>query len=290
MALEIKQQLRQTQQLVMTPQLQQAIKLLQYNHLEMAEALEQELKENPLLEVSAFDEPFTDKDSDADNRNDLNKLEEMVKEDHSERDIFDIDWENYLESYGADYAPAQKDFSERPPIENLVTYKETLFQSLLRQLRLSHIEGEDRRIAFEIIGNINDDGYFDSTVEELAESLQVPAEKVLRVLMEVQSFDPPGIAARNLHECLLNQAYALEPPNLLAAQILEEAFDLFQHGKMDLVARKMKCSMEEIKEAAETIARLDPRPGRAYANQDTIYVVPDIFIMKIGNDYSVVPE
>ncbi|MBI5250764.1 MAG: RNA polymerase factor sigma-54 [Desulfomonile tiedjei] len=288
MALEIKQQLRQTQQLVMTPQLQQAIKLLQYNHLEIVEALDLELKENPLLEVSSLDEPFTDKDQDADNRNDLNKLEEMVKEDRSERDIFDIDWENYLESYGADYAPAQRDFSERPPIENVVSYKENLFQALVRQLRLSHIEGEDRRIAFEIIGNINDDGYLEMSVEELAESLQVPADRVLRVLMEVQSFDPPGIAARNLQECLLNQAYALEPPHLLAAKILEEAFEPFQQGKMDQVARKLKTSIDEIKDAARIIARLDPRPGRTHSNQDTIYVVPDIFIMKIGNEYSVV--
>lgn len=288
MALEIRQQLRQTQQLVMTPQLQQAIKLLQYNHLEMVEALEQELKENPLLEVSSFDEPFSDKDSEADNRNDLNKLEESVKEDRSDGDIFDIDWENYLESYGADYAPAQKDFSERPPIENMATYKENLFQALLRQLRLSHIEGEDRRIAFEIIGNINEDGYLDVTLEELAESLQVPADDVLRVLMEVQTFDPPGIAARNLLECLLNQAYVLAPHNALAIQILEDAFEPFQHGKLDLVARKLRVSLDEVKDASKIIARLDPRPGRTYANVDTIYVVPDIFIMKIGNDYSVV--
>lgn len=288
MALEIRQQLRQTQQLVMTPQLQQAIKLLQYNHLEMVEALEQELKENPLLEVSSFDEPFSDKDSEADNRNDLNKLEESVKEDRSDGDIFDIDWENYLESYGADYAPAQKDFSERPPIENMATYKENLFQALLRQLRLSHIEGEDRRIAFEIIGNINEDGYLDVTLEELAESLRVPTEDVLRVLMEVQTFDPPGIAARNLQECLLNQAYVLDPHNALVIQVLEDAFEPFQHGKLDLVARKLRVSLDEVKDAAKIIARLDPRPGRPYANPDTIYVVPDIFIMKIGNDYSVV--
>jgi RNA polymerase sigma-54 factor len=288
MALEIKQQLRQTQQLVMTPQLQQAIKLLQYNHLEIVEALEVELKENPLLEVSSFDEPFTDKDQDADNRNDITKLEEMVKEDPPQRDVFDIDWENYLESYGADYAPAQKDFSERPPIENVVTYKENLFQSLLRQLHLSHLEEADRRIALQIIGNITDDGYFDGNLGELAESFGVPEEKVLRVLMEVQSFDPPGVGARNLQECLLNQAYALDPPQFLAAQILEEAFDLFQNGKMDLVARKLKVSLDRIREAAKIISRLDPRPGRANATQDTIYVIPDIFIVKMGNDYSVV--
>ena len=107
MAFEIKQQLRQTQQLVMTPQLQQAIKLLQYNHLEMLDVLELELRENPLLEPLSHDEPFSDQD--APGRNDLDSLEDMVKEpQRSEADIFDIDWEHYLESYGGDYSPVQK--------------------------------------------------------------------------------------------------------------------------------------------------------------------------------------
>jgi len=150
------------------------------------------------------------------------------------------------------------------------------------------LEEADRRIALQIIGNITDDGYFDGNLGEFAESFGVPEEKVLRVLMEVQSFDPPGVGARNLQECLLNQAYALDPPHFLAAQILEEAFDLFQNGKMDLVARKLKVSLERIREAAGIISRLDPRPGRANATQDTIYVIPDIFIVKMGNDYSVV--
>jgi RNA polymerase sigma-54 factor len=287
MALEIKQQLRQTQQLVMTPQLQQAIKLLQYNHLEIVEALEQELKENPLLEISSADDPATIPEAD-DSKHDLKQLEEMNKEERPDSDMFDIDWENYLESYGADYAPSQKDFSERPPLENMVTYRENLFQNLIRQLQLSGIEGMDRRIAFEIIGNINDDGYLEGSLEDLAEELKVPFEDVLRVLMEIQTFDPPGIAARDLQECLLNQAYVLDPPDPLAVRILEDAFEPFQQGKFDVVARKLKVSVEEVKNSAHIIVSLEPKPGRPYSNSEPIYVVPDIFIMKTGNDYSVV--
>ncbi|AFM28117.1 RNA polymerase factor sigma-54 [Desulfomonile tiedjei] len=288
MALEIKQQLRQTQQLVMTPQLQQAIKLLQYNHLEIVEALEQELKENPLLEISSADDPVTPQEADQDSKHDLNQLEEMNKEERPDADMFDIDWENYLESYGADYAPSQKDFSERPPLENMVTYRENLFQNLIRQLQLSGIEGTDRRIAFEIIGNINEDGYLESPLEDLAEELNVPFEDVLRVLMLVQAFDPPGIAARDLQECLLNQAYVLDPPDRLAVRILEDAFEQFQQGKLDLVARKLKVTVEEVKNSAQTIVSLEPKPGRPYSNSEPIYVVPDIFIMKTGNDYTIV--
>jgi len=289
MALEIKQQLRQTQQLVMTPQLQQAIKLLQYNHMEVLDAVEQELKENPLLEASSYDEPFAEGESDA-TRNDLSSLEDMTREPErpDPGDIFEVDWENYLESYGGDYSPAPKDFSDRPSMENMVTYQETLFQYLLRQLQLSHIEGEDRRIALEIIGNVDENGYLDVELQELADSLQVPLEDVERILAEVQTFDPRGVAARNFLECLMIQVRALDPPHPLAERILEEAFEVFQQGKLDQVARKLKVSIEEVKEAGKVICSVDPKPGKPFVNSDTVYVVPDIFVIRTGKDYTVV--
>ncbi|MGO9567063.1 MAG: RNA polymerase factor sigma-54 [Desulfomonilaceae bacterium] len=289
MALEIKQQLRQTQQLVMTPQLQQAIKLLQYNHLEVIDAVEQELKENPLLEASSFDEPFSE-EGESEVRNDLNSLEDLTREPErpDQGDIFDVDWENYLESYGGDYSPAQKDFADRPPIENMVSYQETLFQYLLHQLQLSHIEGEDRKIALEIIGNVDENGYLDVELAELADSLQVPVEDVERILTEVQTFDPRGVAARNFKECLMIQVRALDPPHPLAERILAEVFELFQQGKLDQVARKLKVSLEEVKEAGKVICSVDPKPGRPFISSDTIYVVPDIFVIRTGKDYTVV--
>ncbi len=288
MALEIKQQLRQTQQLVMTPQLQQAIKLLQYNHLEVLDAVEQELKENPLLETSSFDEPFSEVESDT--RNDLSSLEDLAKEPErpDQGDIFDVDWENYLESYGGDYSPASRDFTDRPPLENVVTYQETLFQYLLQQLQLSHIEGEDRRIALEIIGNVDENGYLDVELEELADSLKVPLKDVERTLAEVQTFDPRGVAARNFKECIMIQIRGLDPPHPLAERILEEAFELLQQGKLDQVARKLKVSLEEVKEAGKVICSLDPKPGRPFVTSDTIYVVPDIFVIRTGKEYTVV--
>jgi len=270
----------------MTPQLQQAIKLLQYNHLEVVNALEQELKENPCLETSTFDEPFTDQN--AGERTDLPALEEMVKEpERPENDIFEIAWENYLESYGGDYSPAQMDFSERPPLENMATYQENIFHFLLRQLQLSHLEGDDRRIAVEIIGNIDENGYLDAQVEELAESLGVSVADVERVLAEVQQFDPRGVGARDLRECLLIQADALDPQNPLAVRIIEEAFELFERDKLDVLARKFKVTLDEIKEAAKAIASLEPKPGRPFLNSDTVYVVPDIFVTRVGKDYSI---
>ncbi len=284
MALEIKQTLRQTQQLVMTPQLQQAIKLLQYNHIEVVNALEHELRENPLLEVSTFDEPLAEQD----NRNDLKALEDAVKESEAPGpEVFDVDWESYLESYGGDYAPAQKDFADKSPIEMMATYQENLFDILIQQLQLSHIEGIDRRIAFELIGNIDERGYLDVEIAQIAEQLEVAVTDVERVLKLVQKFDPKGVGARNLHECLRLQAEALDPPEPLALQILDEALDLLEKDKLDVIAKKFKVTLEEVKAAADVISTLDPKPGRPFANSDTIYIVPDIYIVKSGNVYDV---
>lgn len=293
MALEIKQQLRQAQQLVMTPQLQQAIKLLQYNHLEMIGALEQEARENPLLEVVSQEEPVATQDTSS--GNDLERMEEANKEpDNSQSalvdptDVFDIDWENYLESYGGDYSPILRDQSERPPLENMVTYQENLFEHLVRQLQISRIEKQDRRTAFEIIGSLNQNGFLDADLQELADSLQVSLEDVERVLALVQDFDPPGVAARDLRECLLIQARSLDPPEPLAVRILEEAFEPFQRGKFDAVARRLKTKFDAVKKALKVIASLDPNPGKAFNDETPIYIVPDIYVIKTGNDYSVV--
>ncbi|MDQ7782805.1 MAG: RNA polymerase factor sigma-54 [Desulfomonilaceae bacterium] len=293
MGLEIKQQLRQTQQLVMTPQLQQAIKLLQYNHQEMLGALEQELKENPLLEALPYEEPFSEQDpsSRSDNKNfeDANAEPDSSKtEIFDPKDVFDVEWENYLESYGRDYAPAQRDDSEHPSIENMATYSENLFTHMVVQLQLSRIEGRDRRTAFELIGNLNENGFLDVELEEIARSVGVEIDEVERVLRLVQEFDPPGVAARSLLECLLIQARALEPPEPLAVRILEEAFGLFEAGKMEAISRALKAPVEDVRAALMIISTLDPNPGRPFLNNDTIYVVPDIFVIKVGENYSVV--
>jgi RNA polymerase sigma-54 factor len=293
MALEIKQQLRQTQQLVMTPQLQQAIKLLQYNHQEMIGALEHELKENPLLEISSFDDPFTDQETA--NRSDIKGLEESNAEPESSKteifdpkDVFDIEWENYLENYGGDYSPAQRDDSEQPPLENMVSYNENLFRYLVRQLQLSRIEDQDRRIAFELIGNLTEHGFLDVDLQEVAESFDVSLEDVERILARVQMFDPPGVATRDLRECLLIQAQLHDPPEPLAERILSEAFELFEAGKIEAITRALKASLDDVRSALKVIANLEPNPGRPFMDRDTIYVVPDIFVIKVGKDYSVV--
>jgi RNA polymerase sigma-54 factor len=288
MALEIKQQLRQVQQLVMTPQLQQAIKLLQYNHIEMVDVLEHELKENPLLEVGTLDEPLGGDEGDG--RTDGDSLEALVKEpEQSETiDVFGVDWESYLENYGQDVSPIRRSDDELPPIENRVSYHDTLFRYVLAQLRLTRLPESDTRIALEIIGNVDERGYLAIELQELADSMEADLGDVERVLSEVQKLDPPGIAARDLRECLTIQARALEPPDPLVVSILEEAFDFLQQRRIDKVARKLRVSLEEVKEAVAVISTLEPKPGRPFSSQDTVFVAPDIFIAKVGNEYSVI--
>ena len=287
MVLQIRQQLRQIQQLVMTPQLQQAIKLLQYNHLEMLNAVEQELKENPALETASFDDPFSDQDTPG--RDDLKSLEDITTESvNPVAEALAADWDNYLENYGGDYSPPTRDYSDRPTFENLISYKNNLFRYLVEQLRLSKIEDEDRRIALEIIGNLSDDGYLEISLQDLSASINTPVGKIESVLKRVQEFEPSGIAARDLRECLLIQVRSLEKPNQLAIRILEEDFDLLQSRKMEILARKFKATLDDTQNAVHLISTLNPKPGQIFGGSDTVYIAPDIFIFRVGNDYSIV--
>jgi len=285
MALEIKHQLRQTQQLVMTPQLQQAIKLLQFNHLEMIGALEAELKENPILEAVQEEESLSNEDS---TRNDLTALEDMTSEPQIEQpEILEAEWRNYLESYGGDYEKNHGDNRDRMPLENLANQSDSLFDHLLAQLRESELEEEDRKIALDLIGNINDDGYLDIDLATIAASRGIDEDQVERVLSEIQGFEPVGVGARNLQECLLIQARHLDPPNETAIGLLRNHFDLFEKARFDDIVKRMKLPELEVRTAIRVIASLNPKPGKRYNTDGTVYVTPDIYIIKVGNDYSI---
>ncbi len=289
MALQIKQTLRQTQQLVMTPQLQQAIKLLQYNHLDMVGALEHEIRENPLLEVVSHDEPLSEQEGK--DRQDIGALEESVKEPDPEQHqsvVNEIDWGNYLETYGGDYAPVYRDPNERSPLDNMAGPDQNLFHYLLSQLRLSPIEGDDRRIALEIIGNLDDAGYLDAELAEIAEITGGDPDRVESILKQIQTFDPVGVAARNARECLLIQARQLHESDSLVVRILEDGYDEFQLGRLEHIARRFKVSLKDVKEAVDQIVLLEPRPGRQFLNSGTVYVVPDIYIVRVGDDYEII--
>jgi len=292
MALEIRQQLKLSQQLVMTPQLQQAIKLLQLSRMELMDVVREELEENPVLEEGQ--ELLEEKSQSAEEL--IAEIPEVqaqdnVKEVEGDRDgMADIDWKTYLESYslGGSTADSYEDDEDRPSYENLLTRKPSLSDHLLWQLNLSRLESRERAIASEIIGNVDDDGYLQVSVEELAAQAGCDAEHVEKILKEVQDFDPPGVASRNLQECLLKQVEQLGMAEDIVDVILREYIEELENRRYQVIARSLQIPLDEVFAAAKFISGLDPRPGSQYGQEDVHYIIPDIFVYKVSDEYIVV--
>jgi len=199
MTFELKQSLKLSQQLIMTPQLQQAIKLLQLSRIELVDMIQQEMEENPLLEEPAGEE-FGEEGAPAPEVEEV-KTAERTGEVTGEGDgKEDFDWDSYLEDYGPMRVTYDREEDEGPSWENMLSRKTTLTDHLMWQLRLSRLSEAERRIGEQIVGNLDASGYLAATVEEIAEQEKVDVEAVEKVLTRIQEFDPPGIAARNLRE------------------------------------------------------------------------------------------
>ena len=292
MALEIRQQLKLSQQLVMTPQLQQAIKLLQLSRMELMDVVREELEENPVLEEGQ--EPLEEKTQAEEELiaevPDV-PAQEGVQEVEGDRDgMADIDWKTYLESYslGGSTADSYEDDEDRPSYENLLTRKPSLSDHLLWQLNLSRLESRERAIAGEIIGNVDDDGYLQVSVEELANQAGCDVEHIEKILEAVQDFDPPGVASRNLQECLLKQVDQLGMTEDIVGVILRDHLDELENRRYQVIARSLQVSLDEVFAAAKFISTLDPRPGSQYGQEDVHYIIPDIYVYKISDEYIVV--
>lgn len=298
MGLEIKQSLKLSQQLVMTPQLQQAIKLLQLSRLELAETINQELLENPMLEESedspskedirdgADDEPYGDGEGETEKAS--STLEEVTIDEKAKDDF---DWENYLGEYSS--APAssgeyQTDGRETPSYENFLTKPISLHNHLIWQLRLSALSEEQMEIGAEIIGNIEASGYLKSSLEEIAQTCKTGPDEVEAVLQVVQRLDPVGVAARDLRECLLVQAVEAYPAMELVHDIIEHHLEDLEMRRYQNIARQLKVSIDQVAEALEIIRSLDPKPGHTVSDEAPQYITPDIYVYKIDDKYEIV--
>jgi RNA polymerase sigma-54 factor len=227
MAFELKQSLKLTQQLIMTPQLQQAIKLLQLSRQELIETISQEMEENPLLEEVSPDEGNEEEahaeigeDVQSVEREDL-KIVERAKELTGEGDgREEFDWANYLEDYGPVGVTYGGRDGEATSWDNVLTEGQSLTKHLMWQMNLSSFNEDETRIGTQIVGNLDQNGYLCATVSEIMQLENVSEEFVETVLQKVQEFDPPGIAARNLQECLLIQARMLGVKNKIIEVII----------------------------------------------------------------------
>ncbi len=309
MSLELKQNLRLSQQLVMTPQLQQAIKLLQLSRMELQDLIRDEMMQNPLLEEPAGAEGEgeggeaeanaeakpgdgkaqleTEVDPEAQKPSD--RMEEVKGEGQNE-----IDWENYLNNYQLTHtAPAagRGSSEDLPSYEATLTKKTSLSDHLVWQLKLSAFASAEERVAMLIIGNLDDDGYFKYEGEEgdplikVAMDAGVSLEVADRVLHKVQSLDPVGVAARDLQECLLLQARHLGVEGGLVGTIVKRHLKQVESKNYPAIARELKVTLEDVIAAVKVISQMEPKPGRPYSGEDPQYITPDIYVYKVGDSY-----
>ncbi len=294
MALEQKLSLRLAQKLVMTPSLQQAIKLLQMTRLELQGVLTQEMVENPLLEdgEETFEADGSDS-SEEDAKGDQEEAANAEELDHQES-MEDIDFEAYFNDYlESSTGPSIQEFREAPPIENTLTREPDLYDHLRWQLHMSEVAPLQHEIAELFIGNLDPDGFLVATIEEIQEmGRQSPDDEpyaqgdVESALWLVQSFDPPGIACGELKESLLHQLDATgEAEDSLARRIISEAWDQFLRRQFSAIAKRFGVELASLEPVVEIIRNLETRPGRKFSVERTHYVEPDVYLNKVAGKY-----
>lgn len=296
MALQPKLLQKLSQHLTMTPQLQHAIKLLQLGRLEYQEALEQELLENPILEElrdedhSAPEESHTSKDLGDQLSPEAPPLSEQNPET-AEVANKEPDWEQYLDNFddysGSDSPRSPMSENERPSLEATLAHGQSLEDHLISQIGLLDLSKEERLIAQTMVGNIDNRGYLCSEYTEIAASCGCSVSMVERVVEQLTGLDPVGVLARNLQECLLVQLDRLGKAESLEGKIVRHHMDRLQDKKYEQIAKKESVSIQEVYRAVQTIQKLEPNPGRPFFEENTRYVIPDIYVQKVSGEYIV---
>ncbi len=307
MGMELKLNLKMSQKLVMTPMLQQAIKLLPLARLELAQLVRQEMIENPVLEEVLEEEEIEEEfpqdplesDSVTDPEVEAAKQEldsepeysePLVQEDiahegESSKDQ-DMEWEEYFQDNYEPHVPL--DHSSEPPNLEATHKKEpTLHDHLHWQLNLSVDTDEEKFIGSCIIGNIQNDGYLNADLEELAEISQAPEEKIEDVLKVIQGFDPVGVASRNLKECLLAQTKVLPEKNPLLETLIENHLENLDQKNFQRIANNLKIPVETLLSTLECLKELDPKPGLQFQSDGIDYIVPDLVVVLTQEGYEV---
>src|SRR6202162_2281765 len=303
MALEQKLNLRLSQRLVMTPSLQQAIKLLQMSKLELEKVLTQEMVESPVLEeeqeeaaretdaAEAAEAPEGAKEDRAASSSSATTPGETPPEaeagPEAERDSFDeIDFGSYFEDYlDTAYTPRQYEDSEQTPLENTLSSTQGLQEYLTWQLSMSVATAAVREIATYLVGNTDAGGYLRVAREEIRAAGYEDEGDVEKALALVRSFDPPGVCAFDLPDCLMIQIRALGIENALIEKIVTEHWPEFLNRQFQQLSRAIGVPLSELQAVLEIIKNLEPKPGRKYSSERTIYVEPDVAVRKIGDEY-----
>ena len=283
MAISQKLHTKLVQKLILTPSLQQAIKLLPMSTLELRDLLTQEMVENPMLEEVPIE------DTQAAEAQTTEDKPESKPEAQKTDTWDDADYQYFFGEYLDDgYRPkAPQEVRELPPIENTLSTSSSLFDHLLWQLSLQTDDSELREIGEAVIGNLNDDGYLVASLDELAAMGPWSVDQVELALRMLQGFDPVGVAARDLQECMMLQLRHLGLEGTPAERIVTEHLRALQNHQIPEISRKLGMSIEELKEHLEVIRHLDPKPGLRFNPTPSQYVTPDVFVEKIDEEYVV---
>ena len=294
MAIKMHQGLKQTQSLMITPQLQQAIKLLTLTHLEMTTLISQEMVENPMLEemdgemdtspVEDTREEMEAREATADNFSGPELIE-------GSKDTFD--WESYSESFNStsSSSPNMKESQspdDMPSYENMVSKSQSLQEHLEWQLRMESLSADQLSFCLDLIGNIDDDGYLEVPFDEVVARSQIEdRDEALGMLGMVQHLDPVGCGSQNIQECLGIQARMLAERSPLVELIIERNLHDLEKKDYAKIAKDFAVSKDKVKDAELIIMGLNPKPGRLVSADETQYVVPDIFVAEVGGEFVV---
>lgn len=267
--------LEQTQTLIMTPELRQAITILQLGALELTQYIEQQILENPVLELDDGEQ----------------QLSETPERSESEDRTVEPEWLDYFDdSSDTGYIRPRRDDDAKPSFEAFVSINPTLHEHLLFQLHLSPLSGKDLEMGEYLIGNIDDNGYLHCDIEEVSGLFHVSTKQVIDVIHVLQSFEPPGVGARTIEECLLIQMYSFSGPvAALAKEIILHHLEDLGQNKYRKIAESCSVTVHDVQEAADLIRTLDPKPGRWFDGKDRArYIIPDVTVEKVDGEYVVI--
>ncbi|MBP2670219.1 MAG: rpoN [candidate division NC10 bacterium] len=285
MAFDTRLRMLQTQRMIMTPMLQQAIGLLQLSRLELVQELRQQIEQNPLLEevLEEVEEAQL-----AQEQSTPEEPEAPAEAEAGETDrLEEFDWDNYLQD-ASDYRPQiPREELERFDAEMHLTKPRSLIDHLLFQLHLSTSEAEMLRMGTLVIGNIDESGYLTEPLEQLAATAGVPVPRLEAALRLVQSFDPTGVGARDLRECLLLQVDGRPDLHPLAKELISSHLADLERRNWERLAERLRVDVKAIQEAMESIASLEPKPGRTFGTEDPRYITPDVYIVKVDEEFLV---
>jgi RNA polymerase sigma-54 factor len=288
--LQPKLNLRLAQKQILTPGLVQMVSVLALNRLELREMINQEIMANPVLEEIGEEgtaaENYTDE---AFLKKETEKLPETPVADPNPFDEFDFGsfFGQYLDTGGERVASGEHEEVEKPSFEKFLSSASSLTDHLAWQLSVSISTEEVRKIAELIIGNLDENGYLTASMEEIAALGPYPMDDVEEAVTMVQEFDPAGVGARDLQECLLLQLKIVDPGNTLAQQIIADHLKLLQNNQLKEVARTLNRPVEMVKRAVDVIKRLDPKPGLRYNKTEPRLVEPDVQFRKVDGEWQV---